>query len=201
MNYHIFLSKKLFLLLLFLNISIMLGSGGFDHGTTVGENKLQIDFTLNPFDMIDFGQTYIVVSYGIKKNFDLHGYFSHAPKNIKQYYFGCMNRFMNKKYLDLSTAIGFRHFDTRIDIFFPQILYTFKVNKFNVGGSIVNVAVLKNLKKIGITYDIAIFIPMEQIRKKVLFAEKIELGMGFFRNVGGYIYPTYSIDLKFKKFK
>ena len=84
---------------------------------------------------------------------------------------------MNKKHLDLSTAIGFRYYDPRIDIFFPQILYTFKVNKFNVGGSIVNVAVLKNLKKIGITYDIAIFIPMEHIRKKVLFAKKIELGI------------------------
>ena len=200
MNYHALLSNKLLWLLLFLNISIIMGSGGFDHGTTVGKNKLQLDFTLNPFNMIDFGQTYIVVSFGIEKNFDLHGYFSHAPKNKNQFYYGCMKRFMNKKHLDLSTAIGFRHYDHRIDIFFPQILYTFKMNKFNIGGSIVNVTVLKNHENLGTTYDIAIFIPMEKMSKMILFTEKIELGMGFFRNVGGGVYPTYSIDMKFDIF-
>ncbi|MEE2858195.1 MAG: hypothetical protein VX820_00580 [Candidatus Neomarinimicrobiota bacterium] len=175
----------------------MMGSGGFDHGTTVGKNKLQMDLTLNPFDVIDFGQTYVVVSFGLEDDFDLHGYFSHHANGTNQFYYGGMSRFMEKKYLDLSTAIGVRHTDFRIDIFFPQILYTIKMNKFNIGGSFVNVAILRSFENLGTTFDIAIFFPIEKLSKKVLFIEKIELGMGFFRNLGRNIYPTYSVDMKF----
>ena len=125
MNYYVLLLNKLFLLL-FLNISIIMGSGGFDHGTTVGKNKLQMDFTLNPFDVIDFGQTYVVVSFGLEEKFDFHGYVSHEANGTNQFYYGCMYQFMEKEYLNLSTAIGFRCVGYRRDIFFHSFYIPLK---------------------------------------------------------------------------
>ena len=83
--------KKLLLLLLIFNlitIQIIKASGGFDHGTATGKNKLQIDLTINPFDLIENGQSYIVLSYGLSNTLDFHSYLSHEPTGTNQYYYG-----------------------------------------------------------------------------------------------------------------
>jgi hypothetical protein len=182
---------------LLLNLQIILASGGFDHGTITGKNKLQIDLTLNPFNMIKYGQTYVVLSYGISEKLDVHGYFSHEPTDINQFYYGLMKQFKQTTLLDLSTAIGLRHRLKQKDFFFPQLLYTIKLNNFNIGGSIVAVSDLINKQFYGSTYDIAFFFPLKKLTKYIPLSEKIELGIGAFRNLNGELYPTYSFDMKF----
>ena len=180
-----------------LNLQIILASGGFDHGTITGKNKLQIDLTLNPFDMIKYGQTYIVLSYGISEKLDVHGYFSHESTDVNQFYYGLMKQFKQTTLLDLSTAIGLRHRLKQKDIFFPQFLYTIKLNNFNIGGSIVAVSDLTNKQFYGLTYDIAFFLPLKKLTKYIPLSEKIELGIGAFKNLSNKLYPTYSFDIKF----
>ena len=55
---------KIKILLLLLPICLT-ASGGYDNGTATGKGQFQIELTSNPFDKIDFGQTYIVMSYGL----------------------------------------------------------------------------------------------------------------------------------------
>jgi hypothetical protein len=149
--------------------------------------------------MIEQGQTYVVISYGVEEYLDVHGYFSNTSSS-NQVYYGLMYQFFSKKHIDLSTAIGSRFFLDRTDVFFPQLLYTMKLNHFNIGGSLVFVKDLTNNKLLGKTFDIAIFIPMKKINDCISFVEKMELGIGFFKNVSDVFHPTYSIDMKLKKF-
>ena len=176
---------------------MILASGGFDHGTITGKNKLQIDLTLNPLNMIEFGQSYVVIGYGISKNLDIHGYFSHESNGTNQFYYGLMHQFKQTTQLDLSTAIGMRHRLKQRDLFFPQFLYTIKLNNFNIGGSIVSVSDLTNKKIYGFTYDIALFFPIKKLIKYIPLSEKVELGIGAFKNLNSGFYPTYSFDMKF----
>ena len=180
-------------------IQIIKASGGFDHGTATGKNKLQIDLTINPFDIIENGQSYIVLSYGLSNTLDFHSYLSHESTGTNQYYYGLMTQFIKTSLLDLSTAFGLRHRLKRTDRFFPQLLYTIKLNNVNIGGSVVAITDITNNKYSGITIDVALFFPLVILQNRIKLFEKMELGMGFFRNLSGNIYPTYSIDMKFKK--
>ena len=82
---------KLICLLLF--FSVLFGSGGFDNGTATGRGKLQLDLTWNPFDKIEFGQTYVIGSYGITDRFDFHGYISRHPEHYYTWYGGLFYQF------------------------------------------------------------------------------------------------------------
>ena len=137
------------------------------------------------------------MGYGISKNFDIHGYFSHEAGGTNQFYYGLMHQFKQTTLLDLSTAIGMRHRLKQRDIFFPQFLYTIKLNNFNIGGSMVSVSDLIDKQFDGFTYDIAFFFPLKKLTKYIPLSEKIELGIGAFRNLQGGLYPTYSFDMKF----
>ena len=66
----------------------LFASGAYDNGTSTGKGKFKFDLTWNPFDLIDYGQSYIVSSYGLTDKLDFHGYLSKHPENYYSYYFG-----------------------------------------------------------------------------------------------------------------
>ena len=91
--------------------NIALPSGAFDNGTSTGKNKIQIDLTWNPFNYFEYGQNYVVISYGITDKLDFHSYYvDHVNYNngVDSYYYGLLYQFINSKYLDLASAIGKR---------------------------------------------------------------------------------------------
>ena len=191
---------KLTCLLLF--YSILFGSGGFDNGTATGKGKFQIDITLNPFDIFEFGQTYSVMSYGITERFDIHGYISRHKGPFYTWYGGLFYQFYKKDKIDLATAIGIRkRFDkTWSHIFSPQILYNVNITeKVKIGGSMVNIYNYNTENNYGLTFDIALgySIPL-----KNSFLESIRINVGGFHPVtwspDTYFLPTYSLDIKFK---
>ena len=60
------------LILKFLLISIIFGSGGFDHGKSAGKGNLDLSLTWNPFNYFKQGQSYIIFGYGITNKLDIH---------------------------------------------------------------------------------------------------------------------------------
>jgi hypothetical protein len=205
------------IVILILFVGLLWASGGYDHGTSTGKGKLQIDLTWNPFNYFENGQSYIVIGYGITKRLDIHGYYcdhGNYHNGVDSYYYGIFYQFLDSKYLDLATAFGKRkmmdldygHF------FFPQLLYNVKLyNGFSLGGSFVNikndtVSLLKKTKTDWSTIDIAFFIPLTRYFKKSRTIEEVKIGIGTFRTGLGnditpsLFMPTYSIDIKFKRF-
>ena len=182
--------------------SILFGSGGYDHGTSAGKGNLDISLTWNPFGYFEQGQSYLVLGYGITNRLDLHGYFSAKNKDDANYYAGFSYQFYKSSRFDFSTAIGIRKFlnNSTTHIFTPQLLYTIHLNdKIDIGGSLVDIR-NKNLKlSSGVASDIFLkFNCFENIKYK------LELSVGGFNPVlwepnNGDWYPTYSIDIKFKK--
>ena len=205
-------------LLLFINLSfntILLSSGAFDHGTATGKGMLQIDLTWNPFNYFENGQSYTVISYGVKDKIDLHGYYAdhgNYENGVDSYYYGIFFQFLDLKYLDLATAIGKRKMKNLnySHIFFPQLLYNFKIlDGYTIGGSIVRIQkdtekLMNNMNTDWFSIDIALFIPLKKYFLKYNKIDDIKLGVGVFRTgmkdlTKKNIYmPTYSLDIKFK---
>ena len=217
--YKVIMSKTIRLSIIFfvLFVSMVWASGGYDHGTSTGKGKLQIDLTWNPFNYFENGQSYVVIGYGITKRLDIHGYYcdhGNYHNGVDSYYYGIFYQFLDSKYLDLATALGKRkmmdleygHF------FFPQLLYNVKLyNGFSLGGSFVNIKfdsdpLLKKTKTDWSTIDIAFFIPITRYFKKYRTIEEVKIGIGTFRTglnndiPPSPFMPTYSIDIKFKRF-
>lgn len=201
--------QKVIIIILVL-ISPIFSSGGYDHGTSTGKGQLELDFTWNPFDLIEFGQTYIVLGYGLTDHLDIHGYYSHQNDHQDNYYYGLFFQFMDTKYLDLATAIGKRQYTVSNikDIFFPQLLFNIKFSKdLTVGGAFINIQRVTNstLKTRGTAFDIALYLPLSGVIKLPKFVHELKLALGIF-NPGvfdsdhGDFLPTYSIDITFKKF-
>jgi hypothetical protein len=184
-------------------------SGGYDHGTSTGKGQLELDFTWNPFNIFEYGQTYIVGGYGLTKYLDIHGYYSYTHTGINQYYLGLFYQFADTKYLDLATAIGGRIFteDDSKYLFFPQLLYNTKLTKyFTIGGAFVRKYRHTNnsLQSEGTALDIFITLPLSNFFKLPKKVHEIKFALGLFDCVlfdpDVPIRPTYSIDLTFKKF-
>ena len=79
------------ILILYLFVYPLFSSGAYDHGTSTGKGKLQIDLTWNPFNYFKNGQSYVVLGYGLTNKLDLHGYYSdHGNYNngVNSYYYG-----------------------------------------------------------------------------------------------------------------
>ena len=200
---------------LVLFVSMVLASGGYDHGTATGKGKLQLDLTWNPFNIFENGQSYVVFGYGITNKIDLHGYYAdhgNYHNGVNSYYYGIFYQFLDSKYLDLATALGKRKMmDLKYShIFFPQILYNIKLGKdFTIGGSLVSVgteseSLFAKKENKWLTFDIALFIPITRYIPKTKIIEEIKVGIGTFNNrlykKNPLIYlPTYSIDIKFNK--
>jgi len=202
---------SVFIILLF--DSIILASGAFDHGTAAGKGILQIDLTWNPFNYFENGQSYAVISYGVNDKLDLHGYYAdhgNYKNGVDSYYYGIFFQFLNLKYLDLATAIGKRKMKNLnySHIFFPQLLYNFKIyDGYTIGGSIVRIQ--KDTEKFNMntdwfSIDFALFIPLKKYFLKYKKIHDIKLGVGAFRTgikdlmqTSTYM-PTYSLDIKFR---
>ena len=200
---------------IFFFVDIPHGSGAFDHGTATGQGKLEVDITWNPFDIIEDGQSYLMINYGILDKVDIHAYYAdhdNYKNGIKSYYFGLFYQFSDESYLDLATAIGVRKMQdkSKYDLFFPQILYNIKMkNDYSIGGSIVKVIensstfLSNNLSNNWFTLDISLFIPITPFLPKFKSIEKIKLGIGLFnRGIGNKLteskfLPAYSIDFLF----
>ena len=201
----------------FLIVCMMWASGGYDHGTSTGKGKIQMDLTWNPCNYFKNGQSYVVFGYGITNKIDLHGYYAdhgNYHNGVDSYYYGIFYQFLDSKYLDLATALGKRkmmdleygHF------FFPQFLYNVKLyNDFSIGGSFVYVkkdtkALLQKTKTAWYTIDIAFFIPLTKYFKRSKTIEEVKIGIGTFQTAldsdlkSTSNMPTYSVDIKFKRF-
>ena len=197
---------QLSIIFLVLLVSMVWASGGYDHGTATGKGKFQIDLTWNPQDRIKYGQTYAVIGFGITNRLDLHGYVAHHTEDFETWYAGFFYQFLDRKRLDLATAIGIRRrFDQNwTHMFFPQLLYTIYASEnIYLGGSFVNLIdgmVWKNGKSIGVAIDFAIFFNIQYQSKLI---ESIAVGFGGFHPVtykpDSYFLPTYSIDIKFNR--
>ena len=209
---------RLILIFLFFPICIVFSSGGYDHGTSTGRGKIQLDLTWNPFNYFKYGQSYLVVGYGISEKIDVHGYYcdhGNYHNGVDSYYYGIFYQFLDLEYLDLATAIGKRkmmdlnygHF------FFPQLLYTINLNRdYSIGGSIVRIQkdtdqLLKKKDVSWFAIDIALFIPLTKYFKKYKGIDEVKVGVGTFRTGLGKNFkktpymPTYSLDFKFKQFQ
>ena len=205
------------LFFLLFSINFIFCSGGFDHGTSTGKDKFQIDLTWNPFNYFKNGQSYIVLGYGITDNLDLHAYYcDHGNYNngVDSYYFGIFYQFIDSKYIDLATAFGRRKMMdlNYAHIFFPQLLFNLKIkNNYTIGGSIINIIIndIDLIKKPNTHWraiDIALFIPITEYFNKYKNIDEVKLGIGAFRTgIGGKhsetsFMPTYSIDIKIKRY-
>jgi hypothetical protein len=190
--------KKYYALLLSLVLTnFSHATGGYDNGSAVGEGNLQLDFTWNPFDVVDYGQSYITWNYGFTDTLAFHGYGSHEAAGTDQIYYGLKYTFLQNESWDLSTAIGFRNREGETHIYAPQLLYTYKLpNDYDIGGSILDVYDISDSENLGVTFDIALRIPF-----KIPFLQKhvksTKLAIGAFKNASNKTYPTYSIDVKF----
>ena len=210
-KFYITFTMKIKILLLLLPICLI-ASGGYDNGTATGKGQFQIDLTWNPFDRIGFGQTYIVMSYGLSHRLDIHGYISHHSRGYETWYGGAFYQFLKTQKMDLATAVGVRRrFDENwTHIFAPQLLYTIHLNdRLNLGGSVVNIMESlsdkstrerdKRLNKLGMAVDVGLFYRLKYESQKI---ESVSIGIGGFHPAtwkpDTYFLPTYSIDIKFR---
>lgn len=178
--------------------SVAQAAGGYDSGTPAGQGNWDFDFTLNPGDVIDNGQSYLVWGYGLTDHLDFHGYASHEANGTDQIYYGLMYNFYSNDYIDLSTAVGFRHRLDKTDIYLPQVLYTIKLpHDYEIIGSIVSVYNITDNFHRGVSRDVALRIPLkfDFLPSNI---KDLHLSIGAFSGVSGENwYPTYSVDFSF----
>ncbi len=185
-------------------------SGGYDHGTSTGKGLLELDFTWNPFNIFEQGQSYVVLGYGFTDRLDIHGYYSIHTEGFHTYYAGLFFQFLRSEKIDLATAVGFRinRGNKNSDLFLPQLLYTIKLKDgYSVGGSFVNIMsdLNQSVESMPLTMDVALFIPLNRYLPLPNFIKDLKLGVGLFNpvtnsrvNPGKFI-PTYSVDIKFSR--
>jgi len=193
--------SKIKIFLLFLPI-FLIASGGYDNGTATGKGQFQLDLTWNPFDQLDFGQSYVVMSYGLTHRLDIHGYISHHTEGYETWYGGIFYQFLKTKKIDLATAVGIRRkFNEKlIHVFAPQLLYTIRLNdNLYLGGSFVIVNNQNPEDRFGIAVDVGAFYRLKYETKRI---ESISIGISGFHPAtwkpDTYFLPTYSINIKFK---
>ena len=189
----------IFLLILLLDTAK--ASGAYDKGTATGKGRFELSITYNPLGIVPYGQNYGVLSYGLSNRFDMVSYYSSHQNGTKSQYIGGLYQFLNHKKVDLAAAIGLRHTKNQNwDIFFPQLLYTYKLpNDFSIGGSIVRVIELENEKIKGDAIDITFYAPLKWAKKLNSNIEKAYIGFGFFKNTEtnlskDRLYIHYSLD-------
>jgi len=182
-------------------ISVNYASGGFLNGTAVGKGKFRLDITINPFDQIKYGQSYFVLGYGITDKFNITSYVSRHPGHYYTAYIGGLYQFINTNRIDLSTGFGLRKRQTKdwTHIFFPQLLYTYKLNdRFSIMGSLVSINDYQKDKNFGFSNDIGFTYQTKYKSKNI---DSISISLSLFHPVTWYpktyFLPTYSIDFVF----
>ena len=201
---------KQYIIILSLAVAPLFPSGGYDHGTSTGKGLIELDFTWNPFDIFEQGQSYVVFGYGLTERMDVHGYYSVHTEGFHSYYAGLFFQFLRSEKVDLATAAGMRinRANQNNDLFFPQLLYTIKLKDgYSVGGSFVNIMdnVHQPFKSMPLAIDVTFFIPLSRYLPLPDTVKDLKLGIGLFNPVTnmavdpGQFIPTYSIDIKFGK--
>ncbi len=201
---------KNIILIILISIFPVFASGGYDHGTSTGKGQLELDFTWNPFNLIESSPSVIAFGYGLTNRLDIHGRYSYHSDSEDHYYYSLFYQFADTKYLDLATAIGIRQYkESNIkDLFFPQLSYNVKFYKdLTIGGAFVDKRriVDKKLQSDRTAFNIAVYYPLSSVVKlpKYVHEIKIALGVynsGVFGSDRGDFNPTYSIDVTFKNF-
>ena len=197
-----------YLTILSLAVVPLFPSGGYDHGTATGKGLLELDFTWNPFNIFEQGQSYVVLGYGLTDRLDIHGYYSIHTEGFHTYYTGLFYQFFRSEKVDLATAAGMRinRANKNSNLFFPQLLYNIKLkDEYSVGGSFVNIAsdVNQSVESTPLTMDITFFIPLSRYLSLPDYIKDLKLGLGLFNPVTNsaidprQFIPTYSIDIKF----
>ena len=203
---------KQYLIILSLAVVPLFPSGGYDHGTSTGKGLLELDFTWNPFNIFEQGQSYVVLGYGFTDRLDIHGYYSIHTEGFHTYYAGLFFQFLRSEKIDLATAVGMRRNkgNKNSDLFLPQLLYTIKLKDgYSVGGSFVNIMsdFNQSVESMPLAMDVALFIPLNRYLSLPDSVKDLKLGIGLFNPVTnsavdpGKFIPTYSIDIKFGKKK
>ncbi len=209
-NYKSFIINAIILSLLIINN--LPASGAFDKGTSAGKGNWELNLTLNPFNIISYGQNYGVLSYGLTKSVDLVTYYSIHRDGLNSFYFGGLYQFTNNPLLDLAVATGWRKVYDKskgYDIFFPQLLYNYKLSKnFTLGGSLVNVINISNGKNIdkGYTIDVTVYKKIDYFNKVSPKIIDVYFGVGVFKNTEmdleiDDLYLQYSLDIRFNSGK
>jgi len=180
-------------------------SGAFDRGTAAGKGNFELNLTINPFNLVSYGQNYGVLSYGIHDRVDIVSYYSMHKNGTQSYYFGGFYQFLKNNNLDLGTGVGIRKtIGNGNDLFFPQLLYNIKLsNNFTIGGSYVQVFdIEEKLKNKGSTIDVTFYTPLATLKKISPKIIEAYIGIGIFKNTATYlrkdnIYLQYSVDIIF----
>ena len=190
---------------LIVSSNVVYASGAFDNGTAAGKGNFELNLTINPFNLVSYGQNYGVLSYGIHDRVDIVSYYSMHKNGTQSYYFGGFYQFLKNKNLDLGTGVGIRKtIGNGNDLFFPQLLYNIKLsNNFTIGGSYVHVLdIEEKLKNKGSTIDVTFYTPLTTLKKISPKIIEAYIGFGIFKNssmdIGqDKLYLQYSLDMIF----
>jgi hypothetical protein len=183
--------------------NVVSASGAYDKGTAAGKGNLEINLTINPLNLISYGQNYGILSYGIHDRVDIVSYYSMHMNGTQSYYFGGFYQFLGNKRLDLGTAIGIRRTNGNgNDLFFPQLLYNIKLpNNFTIGGSFVNVFNMnEKFEEPRLAVDVTFYTPLTSLKKISPKIVEAYIGFGVFKNTAANLkleslYLQYSIDI------
>jgi len=208
--YQIFLTIKNILVYtvfysLIVSSNMVYASGAFDKGTAAGKGNFELNITINPFDLVSYGQNYGVLSYGIHDRVDIVSYYSMHKNGTQSYYFGGFYQFLKNNNLDLGTGAGIRKtIGNGNDLFFPQLLYNIKLpNNFTIGGSYVQVLdIEEKFKNKGYAIDVTFYTPLTIIKKISPKIIEAFIGFGVFKNTNmdigqDKLYLQYSLDMIF----
>ena len=190
---------------LIVSSNMVYASGAYDKGTAAGKGNFELNLTINPFNLVSYGQNYGVLSYGIHDRVDIVSYYSMHKNRTQSYYFGGFYQFLKNKNLDLGTGVGIRKtIENGNDLFFPQLLYNIKLaNNFTIGGSFVHVLDMKDkLKDKGLAIDVTFYTPLTTLKKISPKIIEAYIGIGIFKNTSTNLkleslYLQYSIDIIF----
>jgi hypothetical protein len=190
---------------LIVSSNVVYASGAYDKGTAAGKGNLEISLTINPFNLISYGQNYGVISYGIYDRVDIVSYYSIHNNGTQSYYYGGFYQFIKNMDFDLATAVGIRKtIGNENDLFFPQLLYNIKLaNNYTIGGSYVHVLdIEEKLKNKGSTIDVTFYTPLTTLKKISPKIIEAYIGFGVFKNssmdIGqDKLYLQYSLDMIF----
>ena len=190
---------------LIVSSNMVYASGAYDKGTAAGKGNFELNLTINPFNLVSYGQNYAVLSYGIHDRVDIVSYYSMHKNRTQSYYFGGFYQFLKYKNLDLGTGIGIRKtIGNGNNLFLPQLLYNIKLsNNFTIGGSFVHVLDIKEkLKNKGFTIDVTLYAPLTTLKNISPKIIEAYIGIGIFKNTGtdlskDNLYLQYSVDMIF----
>ena len=81
---------NLVFILLIVILNKINASGAYDKGTSAGKGNWEVNLTINPFNLISYGQNYGIISYGLSDKIDIVSYYAEHKTGLKSLYFGSL---------------------------------------------------------------------------------------------------------------